>query len=119
MNSDQPVMPSSVETLRNELTRQPASQCSVSILVIFTATLPQTLGAPRAGAYCTAAPGLAWLRHLREALKIAEQGPVLRAVAVNLHRGLDRAGIVERAGRDHHDIGHDRGFLRHGRTAFG
>src|SRR5579872_378599 len=43
MNSDQPVMPSSVETFRNELTRQPASQCSVSSLVIFTVLL---LGSP-------------------------------------------------------------------------
>src|ERR1700683_2081025 len=38
MNSDQPVMPSSVETLTKELTRQPASQCRVSSLVIFMAT---------------------------------------------------------------------------------
>src|SRR5580704_3865889 len=39
MNSDQPVMPSSVEILRNELTRQPASQCKVSSLVIFMGDL--------------------------------------------------------------------------------
>src|ERR1700722_1268665 len=38
MNSDQPVIPSSVDTLRNEFTRQPASQCRVSILVIFIGT---------------------------------------------------------------------------------
>src|SRR4051794_31242420 len=35
MNSDQPTMPSSVVTFRKELTRQPASQCRVSMLVIF------------------------------------------------------------------------------------
>src|SRR5258708_5738891 len=37
MNSDQPTMPSSVVIFRNELTRQPASQCNVSSLVIFIA----------------------------------------------------------------------------------
>src|SRR6478736_2058948 len=36
MYSDQPVMPSSVVIFRKELTRQPASQCRSSILVIFT-----------------------------------------------------------------------------------
>src|SRR5437764_8899799 len=36
MYSDQPVMPSSVVIFRKELTRQPASQCKSSILVIFT-----------------------------------------------------------------------------------
>src|SRR5438105_7436484 len=36
MYSDQPTMPSSVVILRKELTRQPASQCRSSILVIFT-----------------------------------------------------------------------------------
>src|ERR1700720_2093905 len=35
MYSDQPTMPSSVVTFRKELTRQPASQCRSSILVIF------------------------------------------------------------------------------------
>src|SRR5215510_3159059 len=35
MYSDQPVMPSSVVILRNELTRQPASQCRSSTLTIF------------------------------------------------------------------------------------
>ena len=40
MNSDQPTMPSSVVILRNELTRQPASQCRSSILVIFIAATP-------------------------------------------------------------------------------
>src|SRR5690348_13608697 len=35
MYSDQPTMPSSVVTLRNELTRQPTSQCKSSILTIF------------------------------------------------------------------------------------
>src|SRR5580765_6967543 len=40
MYSDQPTMPSSVVTLRNELTRQPASQCRSSILVIFMAVTP-------------------------------------------------------------------------------
>src|SRR5579871_5222348 len=35
MNSDQPVMPASVDTLRNEVVRQPASQCRVSNPVIF------------------------------------------------------------------------------------
>src|SRR6266571_3262736 len=37
MYSDQPTMPSSVVTLRKELTRQPASQCRSSILTIFIA----------------------------------------------------------------------------------
>src|SRR6266436_4488537 len=37
MYSDQPMMPSSVVILRKELTRQPASQCSSSILTIFIA----------------------------------------------------------------------------------
>src|SRR5690349_24887526 len=36
MYSDQPLMPSSVVIFRKELTRQPASQCRSSILVIFT-----------------------------------------------------------------------------------
>src|SRR6267154_4684614 len=36
MYSDQPKMPSSVVIFRKELTRQPASQCRSSILVIFT-----------------------------------------------------------------------------------
>src|SRR5207248_9941024 len=36
MYSDQPAMPSSVVIFRKELTRQPASQCRSSILVIFT-----------------------------------------------------------------------------------
>src|SRR5215471_18152821 len=35
MYSDQPTIPSSVVTLRNELTRQPASQCRSSTLTIF------------------------------------------------------------------------------------
>src|SRR5438309_3926136 len=35
MYSDQPTIPSSVVILRNELTRQPASQCRSSILTIF------------------------------------------------------------------------------------
>src|SRR6478609_1903857 len=35
MYSDQPTMPSSVVTFRNELTRHPASQCRSSIAVIF------------------------------------------------------------------------------------
>jgi hypothetical protein len=37
--SDQPTMPSSVVSLRNELTRQPASQCRSSTLTIFIGTL--------------------------------------------------------------------------------
>src|SRR5215472_1008009 len=36
MYSDQPTIPSSVVILRNELTRQPASQCRSSTLTIFT-----------------------------------------------------------------------------------
>src|SRR5215831_9048495 len=35
MYSDQPTIPSSVVILRNELTRQPASQCRSSTLTIF------------------------------------------------------------------------------------
>src|SRR5579862_6791640 len=39
MYSDQPTRPSSVVILRNELTRQPASQCRSSILTIFIAVV--------------------------------------------------------------------------------
>src|SRR5712691_2601783 len=39
MYSDQPTIPSSVVTLRNELTRHPASQCRSSTLTIFIAVL--------------------------------------------------------------------------------
>src|SRR6516165_1108932 len=39
MYSDQPTMPSSVVILRNELTRQPASQCRSSTLTIFIGNL--------------------------------------------------------------------------------
>src|SRR4029077_11071471 len=39
MYSDQPTIPSSVVILRNELTRQPASQCRSSTLTIFIGTL--------------------------------------------------------------------------------
>src|SRR6202022_2154609 len=39
MYSDQPTIPSSVVTLRNELTRQPASQCRSSTLTIFMGNL--------------------------------------------------------------------------------
>src|SRR6516225_270519 len=39
MYSDQPTMPSSVVTLRNEFVRQPASQCRSSTLTIFIGIL--------------------------------------------------------------------------------
>src|SRR5208282_5115336 len=39
MYSDQPTIPSSVVILRNELTRQPASQCRSSTLTIFIGDL--------------------------------------------------------------------------------
>src|SRR3974390_170601 len=39
MYSDQPTIPSSVVILRNELTRQPASQCRSSTLTIFIGIL--------------------------------------------------------------------------------
>src|SRR5258708_15415987 len=42
MYSDQPMMPSSVVISRKELTRQPASQCRSSILVIFIAVSSAT-----------------------------------------------------------------------------
>src|SRR5262249_25198148 len=44
MYSDQPTMPSSVVILRNELTRQPASQCRSSTLTIFIGTLLDNSG---------------------------------------------------------------------------
>src|SRR5580693_9513600 len=55
MNSDQPVTPSSVEILRNELTRQPASQCRVSSLVIFMGGASATISIMRRAA-CPANP---------------------------------------------------------------
>src|SRR5215213_1306766 len=41
--SDQPTIPSSVVSLRNELTRHPASQCRSSILTIFMVYLARLL----------------------------------------------------------------------------
>src|SRR5436853_6417690 len=41
MYSDQPTIPSSVVILRNELTRQPASQCRSSTLTIFMRVSPK------------------------------------------------------------------------------
>src|SRR6516164_6621148 len=58
-------------------------------------------------------------RHFREALPFTTQAhPSLGAVAKDLRRRLDPALVVERARRNHHDIGHHLGLLDDRRGAF-
>src|SRR5580700_11027224 len=67
MYSDQPTIPSSVVIFRNELTRQPASQCKSSILTIFIFELPQGRGEHRSSWAWTQQPHHAADRGWRKA----------------------------------------------------